>query len=197
MNTNNLRRCHWANPKNPLYVEYHDYEWGIPEHDDHKLFEMLVLESFQAGLSWECVLNKREAFRRAFDAFDVEKVATYDEAKVMDLATDKAIIRNRLKIRAAINNARCFIQIQHDYGSFDRYLWHFCREFLGLPDNGPEPLICENTVTTSPLSDALSHDLSLRGMKFVGSTIIYSLLQAIGVVDSHEDDCKFHHSANK
>ena len=138
------RRCHWANPKNPLYVEYHDFEWGIPEHDDRKLFEMLILESFQAGLSWECVLNKREAFREAFDGFDVKAVATYDETKVYDLAADSGIIRNKLKIRAAINNAQCFIEIQQEYGTFDRYLWKFCRTFLHLPEDSPEPLIQED-----------------------------------------------------
>ena len=185
-------RCHWANPKNPLYVEYHDFEWGIPVHDDRKLFEMLVLESFQAGLSWECVLNKREAFRLAFDNFDPQKVAAYDEAKVFDLAADKGIIRNRQKIRAAIGNAQRFICIQEEFGSFDHYLWRFCRDFLQLPVEAPEPLIVENDVTTSPLSDALSRDLAKRGMKFVGSTIVYSLLQAVGVIDSHEDDCCFH-----
>ena len=187
-----MRRCHWANPNNPLYVEYHDYEWGIPEHDDHKLFEMLVLESFQAGLSWECVLNKREAFRLAFDDFDVMKVMAYDEDKIADLCADKGIIRNKLKIRAAVNNARCFIEIQKEYGSFDKYIWGFARKHLNLADDSSEPLMCENDVTTSPLSDALSKDLQKRGMKFVGSTIIYSLLQAIGVIDSHEDDCEFH-----
>ena len=187
-----MRRCHWANPNNPLYVEYHDYEWGIPEHDDHKLFEMLVLESFQAGLSWECVLNKRKAFRLAFDDFDVKRVANYDEDKIADLCVDRGIIRNKLKIRAAVNNARCFIEIQEEFGSFDNYIWGFARKHLNLPENTPEPLICENDVTTSPLSDALSKDLQRRGMKFVGSTIIYSLLQAIGVINSHEDDCEFH-----
>ena len=187
-----LTRCRWANPRNPLYLEYHDYEWGIPEHDDRKLFEMLVLESFQAGLSWECVLNKREAFRQAFDGFDVEAVAAYDETKIAELAANPDIIRNRLKIHAAVNNAQRFIEIQHEAGSFDRYLWQFCRTFLGFDDNAAEPLIQENTVTTSPLSDALSRDLQQRGMKFVGTTIVYSFLQAIGVIDSHEDSCSFH-----
>ena len=187
-----MKRCHWANPRNPLYVEYHDFEWGIPEHDDHKLFEMLVLESFQAGLSWECVLNKREAFRQAFDGFDVQKVAGYDETRVFDLAADPGIIRNKGKIRAAINNAQRYLEIQQEFGSFDTYLWDFCRGFLGLPPNAPEPLIQENTVTTSPLSDALSKDLQQRGLKFVGSTIVYSFIQAVGVIDSHEDECDFH-----
>ena len=187
-----MKRCHWANPNNPLYIEYHDYEWGIPVHDDRKLFEMLVLESFQAGLSWECVLNKREAFRCAFDNFDVTKVVSYDDEKIADLCADRGIIRNKLKIRAAVNNARCFVEIQKEYCSFDNYIWSFARKHLNLPDDAPEPLVFENDVTTSPLSDALSHDLQKRGMKFVGSTIIYSLLQAIGVIDSHEDDCELH-----
>ena len=187
-----MNRCHWANPKNPLYIEYHDFEWGIPEHDDHKLFEMLVLESFQAGLSWECVLNKREAFRENFDNFDVEKVSEYSEEKIYELTANKSIIRNKLKIKAAVNNASRFIEIQKESGSFDKYLWSFCRRFLQIEDNSPEPLIQENTLTKSALSDALSKDLQKRGMKFVGSTIIYSLLQAIGVIDSHEDECDFH-----
>ena len=184
-----MNRCRWANPNNPLYLDYHDHEWGVPVHDDHKLFEMLVLEAFQAGLSWECVLNKREDFRRAFDGFDVLKVLDYDDCKVDALCADKSIIRNRLKVRAAINNARCFVMIQNDFGSFDSYIWGFARSFLALPPDAPEPLLCQNDVSSSPLSDALSRNLRLRGMKFVGSTIVYSLLQAIGVINSHDDVC--------
>ena len=187
-----MKRCHWVDPNNPLYVEYHDYEWGIPEHNDHKLFEMLVLESFQAGLSWECVLNKREAFRSAFDGFDVWKVSAYNEEKIDALCADKSIIRNRQKICAAVNNAQRFLEIQEECGSFDSYVWNFARKHLQLSTAAPEPLICENDVTTSALSDALSKDLQKRGMKFVGSTIVYSFIQAIGIVNSHEDECEFH-----
>ena len=118
-------RCRWCNTTNPLYVDYHDHEWGIPVHEDGKLFEMLLLETFQAGLSWECVLNKREAFRRAFDGFDATKIAVYDEEKLLTLQQDKGIIRNRLKIQAAVTNARIFNAVRQEYGSFDRYIWHF------------------------------------------------------------------------
>lgn len=176
-------RCHWCNEQNPLYVEYHDHEWGVPVHDDHRLYELLLLESFQAGLSWECVLNKREAFRKAFDGFDVDAVAGYSEARQTSLMLDSSIIRNRLKIRAAVNNARIFKDIQQEYGSFDKYIWGFT--------GGKTMYECDKT--TSPLSDAVSHDLSQRGMKFVGSTIIYSLLQAIGIINSHEQRCFLHH----
>ena len=176
------KRCHWCNLGNPLYVRYHDTEWCVPVHDDHKLFEMLLLESFQAGLSWECVLNKREAFREAFSGFDAVAVSRYDEAKKRELAEDKGIIRNRLKINAAVNNARIFLDIQAEYGTFDRYIWHFT--------NGN--VIYETGKTSSPLSDTVSKDLCHRGMKFVGTTIMYSYLQAIGVIFSHEAGCYLH-----
>ena len=173
------KRCRWCNLKNPLYVRYHDEEWGVAVHDDHTLFELLILESFQAGLSWECVLNKREHFRKAFDNFDLDTVCGYDEAKLQSLQQDANIIRNRLKIRAAVNNAKIFREIQGEYGSFDRYL----RTFTG------DTILYETDKTTSPLSDRISADLKKRGMKFVGSTIVYSYLQAIGVINSHENDC--------
>ncbi len=172
-------RCAWANPKNALYIKYHDEEWGQPVFDDHRLFEMLILESFQAGLSWECVLNKREAFRRAFDHFDLEKVCAYDEAKAESLKQDEGIIRNRRKIMAAIDNARIFKKIAAEYGSFADYLW-------GYTDR---QVIYENDKTSSALSDTISKDLKKRGMRFVGTTIIYAYLQAVGVVNSHEDGC--------
>ena len=172
-------RCCWANPKNPLYIDYHDKEWGVPVHDDHKLFEMLILESFQAGLSWECVLNKREAFREAFDDFDIHKVSTYDEKKQAELKQNKGIIRNRRKISAAVTNAQIFIKIQKEYGSFSNYLWQFT----------DGKIIYETGKTTSELSDQISKDLKKRGMKFVGTTIIYSYLQAVGVICSHEEGC--------
>lgn len=190
-NQGTTQRCHWCNLKNPLYVAYHDNEWGIPQHDEHKLFEMLILETFQAGLSWECVLNKREAFWKAFDSFEVEKVSKYDEKKTAELLTDTDIIRNRQKIESAIVNARCFIQIQQECGSFDSYIWGFSRNKLGVGEDSSEPLIHENNATTSPLSDALSKDLKTRGFKFVGSTTMYSFLQAIGIIDSHDEECEY------
>ena len=176
------QRCWWANPDNPLYIQYHDKEWGIPVYDDHKLFEMLVLESFQAGLSWECVLNKREAFRRAFDHFDLDTVCAYGGEKLIALQNDSSIIRNRLKIRAAVNNAQIFRAIQAEYGSFSDYLWHWTEG----------KIVYQRGETSSPLSDAVSKDLKKRGMKFVGTTIIYAYLQAVGVIFAHEKGCFLH-----
>lgn len=165
--------------KNPEYIKYHDNEWCQPNFKDEYLYEMLILESFQAGLSWECVLNKRESFRLAYDDFDLEKVCAYDEEKVNELLENKAIIRNRLKIRASINNSRIFRTIADEYGSFYNYL----KTFTG------DEIIYETDKTTSDLSDAISKDLKKRGMKFTGSTIIYSYLQATGFIYSHEDGC--------
>jgi len=173
------RRCGWANPKNPRYIKYHDEEWGVPVHDDRILFEMLILESFQAGLSWECVLNKKEAFRAAFDGFDLEAVCGYDENKIEALLQDEGIIRNRRKIGAAVNNARIFREIVAEYGSFDAYLWGYTEGRV----------VYENDRVSSPLSDAVSKDLQKRGMKFVGTTIVYAYLQAVGVIYSHENGC--------
>ena len=172
-------RCPWANPKNPAYLHYHDFEWGVPVHDDHTLFEMLILEGFQAGLSWECILNKRQAFRAAFDGFDVRVVAGYGEEKLNALAQNPGIVRNRRKIAAAVVNARAFLDIQAQFGSFDRYLWQWT----------DGKVVRETGLATSPLSDAISKDLKKRGMTFVGSTIIYAYLQAVGVIDSHEPGC--------
>ena len=163
------KRCCWTNPKSQAYIEYHDKEWGMPVHDDHKLFEMLILESFQAGLSWECVLNKREAFREAFDGFDVHKVSTYDEKKQAELKQNERIIRNQRKIVAAVTNAQIFLKIQKEFTD--------------------HKVIYETGKTSSELSDKISKDLKTRGMKFVGTTIIYSYLQAVGVIYSHEKDC--------
>lgn len=174
-----MKRCTWVNEKNPLYVKYHDEEWGTPVYDDNKLFEMLLLESFQAGLSWECILNKRESFQKSFDNYDYKKISNYTESKVEELMQNKGIIRNRRKILATIKNAQVFIEIQKEYQSFSNYLWHFT-------DN---KIIYETNKTTSPLSDTISKDLKKRGMSFVGSTIIYSYLQAIGMINSHEKDC--------
>ena len=174
-------RCCWANPKNERYIRYHDEEWGVPVHDDRKLFEMLILECFQAGLSWECVLNKRAAFREAFDGFDVEKVCAYNEEKLEVLRNNSHIIRNRLKIQAAVTNAQVFHEIQKEYGSFSDYLWHWT----------DGRVIQETGKTSSELSDVISKDLKKRGMKFVGTTVVYAYLQAIGVIWSHEDECFF------
>lgn len=173
------KRCKWCNLKNELYVKYHDEEWCCPNFSDEYLFEMLILETFQAGLSWECVLNKREDFRKALDDFDIEKIIKYDNAKVEELLCNEKIIRNKLKIKATINNAKIFKSIVEEYGSFHEYL----KKFTG--DN----IIYEVDKVTNKLSDNVSEDLKKRGMKFVGSTIIYSFLQAVGFIYSHEKSC--------
>ena len=178
-------RCPWANPGNPAYIAYHDEEWGVPVHDDGRLLEMLALECFQAGLSWECVLNKREAFRDAFDGFDLEAMCGYGPEKVDALMGDARIIRNRLKILAAVGNARVFRDIRREFGTFDRYLWGW---------TGGET-VHETGLTSSPLSDAVSKDLRRRGMKFVGTTTVYSFLQAVGVIYSHGEGCFLHRDA--
>lgn len=165
--------------QNPLYIKYHDEEWGKPNFNEKYLFEMLILESFQAGLSWECVLNKRKDFKKAYDNFDINKICNYSTAKVAELLSNEKIIRNKLKINASINNSKIFKEIQNEYGSFG--------EYLKLFTNGK--IIYETEETTSKLSDDISKDLKNRGMKFVGSTIIYSYLQAIGVIYSHEKEC--------
>ena len=175
----NKKRCVWCNLKNPAYVEYHDNEWCQPDFDDKYLYEMLILESFQAGLSWECVLNKRESFREAYDDFDLEKVCSYDDKKIAELLSNKSIIRNRLKINASISNSKIFKDSVCEFGSFYGYL----RGFI------PDKIVYEVNRTTNELSDAISNDLQRRGMKFVGSTIIYSYLQAIGVIYSHDEEC--------
>ena len=172
-------RCYWANPKNERYICYHDEEWGVPVHDDQKLLEMLILECFQAGLSWECVLNKRDAFRKAFDGFDLPKICAYHEEKLEMLRNNPEIIRNRLKIQAAVINAQAFRKIQKEYGSFSEYLWHWT----------DGRVIQETGKTSSELSDTISKDLKKYGMKFVGTTVVYAYLQAIGVIWSHEDEC--------
>ena len=174
-----MTRCKWCNLKNELYVKYHDEEWCKLNFDEQYLFEMLLLESFQAGLSWECVLNKREDFRKAFDDFDIDKIIKYDDEKIAELLSNEKIIRNKLKIKASINNAKIFKDIQKEYGSFHQYLKTFTKD----------KIVYEIGKTTSELSDNLSKDLQKRGMKFVGSTIIYSYLQAIGVIYSHDEGC--------
>lgn len=174
-----MKRCKWCNLNNKKYIEYHDKEWGVPNFDDKYLFEMLILESFQAGLSWECILNKRENFEKAYDNFEIDKICLYDDNKVKELLNDKNIIRNKLKIIASINNAKNFRKIMQEYSSFYDYLKTFT--------NGK--IIYEINKTKSDLSDNISKDLISRGMKFVGSTTIYSYLQAVGIIFSHDDEC--------
>ena len=177
-----INRCSWVNLNNPLYVKYHDEEWGVPLYNDKKLFELLILELFQAGLSWEIVLKKRESIRKAFDNFDASKIINYDEAKINDLMNNKNIIRNKRKIIATINNAKIFKKIVKEYGSFKDYIWSFTNN----------QVIYGEYKTKNSLSDEISKDLKNKGMIFVGSTIIYSYLQAIGIINDHEDICFKH-----
>ena len=174
-----MKRCKWCNLDNPKYIEYHDKEWGQISKDDNYLLEMLILESFQAGLSWECILNKRENFKKAYDNFDLDKVCAYDDKKIKELLNNKGIVRNKLKIVTSINNARKFKEIIREYGGFYNYLIRFTED----------KILYETNKTTNNLSDTISKDLKRRGMKFVGSTIIYSYLQAIGIIYSHEKEC--------
>jgi len=181
---NEKTRCHWAG-NNPIYIDYHDHEWGRPVHDDRQLFEMLMLEGMQAGLSWLTVLKKREAFREAFDGFDPNKVALYDDAKMEELMANEKIIRNRLKINAAINNAKAFLEVAEKYGSFDKMIWNYV---------GNQPIVghwekIEDLPATTPLSDKISKDLKNMGFQFVGSTIMYSFMQAVGMVNDHIQSC--------
>ena len=177
-------RCAWAGDL-PIYVDYHDNEWGRPVHDDRKLFEMLILEGMQAGLAWITVLNKRNAFMDAFDGFDPKKVARYGDEKITELMGNEKIIRNRLKIHAAIGNAKAFLQVIEEHGSFDRFIWSYVD---GTPVTGHWKTHNEIPVST-PLSDRISKDLKKRGFKFVGTTIIYSFMQAIGMVNDHTTAC--------
>lgn len=175
-----MKRCFWVNLNNKLYVDYHDLEWGIPKYDDHELYELLILEMFQAGLSWVVVLKKRENFRLAFDNFDYKKIVNYGEEKINELMNNSGIIRNRRKIEAAINNTKVFLSIQKERGSFAKYIWSFTNNKV---------LYIDSKITHNELSDKIAKDLGKRGMKFVGTTIIYSYLQAIGVINSHECGC--------
>jgi DNA-3-methyladenine glycosylase I len=180
----NLNRCPWCGD-DPLYVKYHDTEWGVPVHDDKKLFEFLILEGMQAGLSWITILRKRENFRTAFDNFDARKIAAYKAPKLKKLMRDTGIIRNRLKIEAAVKNARAFLAVQKEFGSFAKYLWGFM---------GNKPLVnklktYKNAPAKTAISDAISKDMKKRGFSFVGSTIIYAHMQAMGMVNDHEVSC--------
>ncbi len=179
------KRCNWSSEENSLMTKYHDEEWGVPVHDDRHLFEVLVLDGAQAGLSWSTIINKRENYRRAFDNFDVKKVAKYDAKKVKELLGNEGIVRNKLKIASAIRNAKVFIEIQKEFGSFDLYIWGFTK---GKPIVNKRKSMKEVPATTE-LSDTISKDLKERGMNFVGSTIVYAIMQAIGIVNDHEIGC--------
>ena len=173
-----IKRCSWVTD-DEIYIKYHDEEWGVPTHDDHKLFEMLILESFQAGLSWITILKKRENFRKAFDNFDYVKISEYNDNKVNELRENEGIIRHKGKINATINNAKICMKIQDEFGSFDSYIWEFT--------NGK--IIKAEFKTESELSKTISKDLKKRGMKFVGPTIIYSYLESIGIINNHQENC--------
>jgi DNA-3-methyladenine glycosylase I len=184
MPENSIKKCTWA-LSSPSEEHYHDLEWGVPVHDDRLLFEFLILEGAQAGLSWSTVLNKREGYRKAFDNFDVNSVANYDEAKRASLLADPGIVRNKLKINAAVVNARSFLKVRQDFGSFDAYIWQFV-------DGKPRQNVWKNAAevpATTPVSDLISKELKKRGFKFVGSTICYAYMQAIGMVNDHIVDC--------
>lgn len=180
-----MKRCFWVDEKSEIYVKYHDEEWGVPKYNDGELFELLILEGFQAGLSWLTILKKREAFRKAFDNFDVEKVSKYNDTKVQELRENQGIIRNISKIKCAIKNAQVFIAIQKEFGSFSKYIWSFTNGKIIQNKTG-------KIIVSSELSDKISKDLQKRGMKYVGTVIIYSYLQAIGVVNDHDKECFKH-----
>lgn len=179
-----MNRCRWVNMKNEKYISYHDKEWGEVNHDEKELFEFLVLECFQAGLSWEIILNKRESFREAFDDFDYNKVINYDDIKVEELLNNPGIIRHKLKITSTITNAKIFMEIQKEFGTFSNYIWGFTNNKVILNEDN-------NIKVSSEISDKISKDLKKRGMKFVGTKTIYSYLQAIGMVNDHEINCNF------
>ena len=185
------RRCEWSG-SDPLYIDYHDKEWGVPVHDDRRLFEMLFLEGAQAGLSWITILKKREAYRQAFDDFDPEKISNYDEARIRRLLKNAAIIRNRLKIRATVTNANAFLQVVKEFGFFDQYIWQFVGH-RPIHNGWARP---QDIPSRTAESDALSKDLKMRGFKFAGSTICYAFMQAVGMVNDHLIDC-FRHSEIK
>ena len=186
-------RCPWAPPNDPLYIAYHDTEWGAPVHDDRIIFEFLILEGFQAGLSWSTILRKRENFRQAFDGFDPQIIAGYSETKIAELLSNPGIVRNRLKVRAAVSNAQAFLRTQAEFGSFDAYIWQFVG---GKPKINAIKTLADY-IATSPESDALSKDLLSRGFKFVGSTIVYAHMQATGMINDHTVDCFRYHEVQK
>jgi len=181
----NKIRCHWANPANPLYLHYHDHEWGVPCHDETRLFEMLNLEGAQAGLSWETILNKRENYRLAFDQWDAEKIAGYDDRKVAELLANPGIVRNRLKVAATISNAKAYLVLKQELGGLDPYLWGFVngKTIVNELDD------YRNAPVKTEISERISKDLARRGFKFIGPTIIYAFMQATGMVDDHISSC--------
>lgn len=179
------RRCAWSEGVNDLYIDYHDTEWGVPVHDDRKQFEFLILEGAQAGLSWSTVLNKRENFRKAFTGFDPVKVARFNQRKIESLLKDPGIIRNRLKVASAVTNAKRFLEVQKEFGSFTAYIW----QFVGGKPIQNRRRTMKDIPATSPESDALSKDLKQRGFTFVGSTIMYAHMQAVGMVNDHVTSC--------
>ncbi|HEV2111801.1 MAG TPA: DNA-3-methyladenine glycosylase I [Gammaproteobacteria bacterium] len=185
-------RCHWAPPDDPVYTAYHDEEWGVPLHDDRLLFEFLVLEGAQAGLSWSTILHKRDNYRRAFHRFDPKKVARYTKKDVTRLLKDAGIVRNRLKIESAINNAQAYLAVQKEFGSFDKYIW----SFVGGKPKVNRWKTSKQVPASTPESDAMSKDLKQRDFRFVGSTICYALMQATGMVNDHRVDC-FRHKARR
>lgn len=185
-----LRRCEWSG-SDALYVQYHDEEWGVPVHDDRQLFEMLNLEGAQAGLNWYIILTKRDNYRAAFDDFDAAKIAAYDEAKIADLLANPGIVRNRLKVNGVVKNAKAFLSVQEEFGSFDAYIWQFV---------GGQPIVnarqsIREIPAQSPEAEAMSKDLKKRGFTFVGPTICYAFMQAVGMVNDHTVDC-FRHPSN-
>lgn len=189
--TNAIIRCDWCG-SDPLYQHYHDTEWGIPLYEDRKIFEFLILETFQAGLSWITILRKRENFRKAFDNFDYKKIALYNQDKIEELLQNEGIVRNRLKIQATVNNAQAFMKVQEEFGSFSNYIWKF---------TGGKPIVnCPKTLkdipATTPLSDTISKDLKKRGFKFVGSTVVYAHMQATGMVNDRLESCSFRFNTN-
>lgn len=179
-----MKRCKWC-LSDQIYIDYHDNEWGVPLYEDNKIFEFLVLESMQAGLSWITILRKRDNFRKAFASFDVNKVALFDSENIKKLSHNSGIIRNKLKINAAVNNAKCFITIQKEFGSFSQYIWKFTDYKQIIHDVKTE----DDVPVKNKLSELICKDLKKRGMKFIGHTIIYSFLQAIGIIDDHVNDC--------
>jgi DNA-3-methyladenine glycosylase I len=186
------KRCEWSGG-DPLYVSYHDNEWGVPSHDDRHLFEMLILEGAQAGLSWSTILRKREGYRKAFNNFDARKISNYSEADVLRLLANPEIVRNRLKINSTVINARAFLQVQEEFGSFDHYIWQFVN---GKPIQNSWKKISD-IPSSSPESDAMSKDLKKRGFKFIGTTICYAFMQAVGMVNDHVIDCFRHKEVKK
>ena len=185
-------RCGWAGT-DPLYVAYHDEEWGVPLHDDQRLFEMLILEGAQAGLSWITILRKRESYREAFDDFDAARIARYRPDRIERLMKNEGIVRNRLKIEGAVKNAKAFLDVQREFGSFDRYIW----QFVGRRPMQNSPRTLKDVPATTPASDAMSRDLKKRGFTFVGSTICYAFMQATGMVNDHVVDCFRHRNVQR